>query len=88
MRNPLLPDIRAGRDSVAVRPMIPDDVCGMSAAQSLSGINKREARMTLHIIGNPVSPYVRKIFIALLTKSVAFDFDPITPFLAMTNLPR
>lgn len=36
--------------------------------------------MALHIIGNPVSPYVRKIFIALLTKSVSFDFDPITPF--------
>lgn len=36
--------------------------------------------MAVHIIGNPVSPFVRKIFIALLTKSVAFDFDPVTPF--------
>lgn len=36
--------------------------------------------MTLHIIGNPVSPYVRKTFFALHKKGVSFDFDPITPF--------
>lgn len=36
--------------------------------------------MTVHIIGNPVSPYVRKVFVALLKKGVAFDFDPIVPF--------
>ena len=36
--------------------------------------------MTVHIIGNPVSPYVRKVFVALLKKGAAFDFDPIVPF--------
>lgn len=33
--------------------------------------------MPIHVIGNPISPYVRKIFIALLLEGVEFDFDLI-----------
>lgn len=36
--------------------------------------------MTLHIIGNPVSPYVRKVMGAMMLKGLDFDMDPITPF--------
>lgn len=36
--------------------------------------------MTLHIIGNPVSPYVRKVLGAMMLKGLEFDMDPITPF--------
>lgn len=44
--------------------------------------------MTIHIIGNPVSPYVRKVFVALLKKGVAFDFDPIVPFFGNEEFDR
>lgn len=44
--------------------------------------------MTIHIIGNPVSPYVRKVFVALLKKGVAFDFDPIVPFFGNDEFER
>lgn len=33
------------------------------------------------IIGNYVSPYVRKVLVALETKGVPYEIDPITPFL-------
>lgn len=44
--------------------------------------------MPLHIIGNPVSPYVRKVFVALLKKGVSFDFDPIVPFFGNDEFER
>lgn len=34
------------------------------------------------IVGNPVSPYVRKVLAACAVKGVEVDIDPITPFLA------
>lgn len=44
--------------------------------------------MTVHIIGNPISPYVRKVFVALLKKGVTFDFDPIVPFFGNDEFER
>ncbi len=35
----------------------------------------------IRIIGNYVSPYVRKVLVALEMKGVAYEIDPITPFL-------
>ena len=34
------------------------------------------------VVGNPVSPYVRKVLAACAVKGVEVDIDPITPFLA------
>ncbi len=44
--------------------------------------------MTIHIIGSPVSPYVRKVMFCLAQKEVAFDFDPITPFFGNEEFDR
>jgi len=33
------------------------------------------------VVGNPVSPYVRKVLAACAVKGVAVEIDPITPFL-------
>ncbi|MDC0720288.1 glutathione S-transferase family protein [Nannocystis bainbridge] len=35
----------------------------------------------VHIVGNYVSPYVRKVLVALDLKGVAYTIDPIIPFL-------
>lgn len=35
----------------------------------------------VHIVGNHVSPYVRKVLVALELKGVAYTIDPIVPFL-------
>jgi len=35
----------------------------------------------LTIIGNYISPYVRKVLVCLDLKGVAYDIDPITPFI-------
>jgi glutathione S-transferase len=35
----------------------------------------------IQIIGSPISPYVKKVLVLLNMKGVAFEVDPITPFL-------
>jgi len=37
------------------------------------------------VIGNTVSPYVRKILVILTMKGIPFRIAPIVPFLAMTS---
>lgn len=32
------------------------------------------------VVGNPVSPYARKVFVALAMKGLAYEMDPIVPF--------
>ena len=44
--------------------------------------------MPLHIIGNPVSPYVRKVMAALIIKGINFEFDPIIPFFGNDEFER
>ena len=36
--------------------------------------------MALTLIGSPISPFVRKVNVALLEKAVDFEIDPVTPF--------
>ena len=36
--------------------------------------------MALTLIGSPVSPFVRKVNVALLEKAVDFENDPVSPF--------
>jgi len=36
--------------------------------------------MSLTLIGSPISPFVRKVNIVLLEKSLEFEIDPVSPF--------
>ncbi|WP_448661735.1 glutathione S-transferase family protein [Sphingomonas sp. CJ20] len=40
------------------------------------------------IVGNPVSPYARKVFVALALKGVAYEMDPIVPFFGNDDFTR
>ena len=42
----------------------------------------------LQIIGNPVSPYVRKVMEVLIIKGLDFEFDPIIPFFGNEEFER
>ena len=42
----------------------------------------------IRLIGNPVSPYVRKVMLALDAKALDYELDPITPFLGSAAFER
>ena len=42
----------------------------------------------LRIIGNHVSPYARKVFLALDHKRVEYEIDPIVPFFGGDEFTR
>jgi len=41
----------------------------------------------LRIIGSPLSRYVRKVLVFLDLKAIAYDLDPIVPFLDSSAAP-
>jgi glutathione S-transferase len=43
---------------------------------------------TMLIVGSPVSPYVRKVLVALALKGVDHEIDPITPFYGNDDFSR
>ena len=42
----------------------------------------------IHIIGSYLSPYVRKVLVALELKGLPYEIDPIVPFMGDENLLR
>ena len=42
----------------------------------------------VRIIGSFLSPYVRKVLVALTTKGVAYEIDPIVPFFGGDEFSR
>ena len=40
------------------------------------------------LYGAPVSPFVRKVMVALAEKGIAYEYEPVAPAIAPPEIPR
>src|SRR5262249_7037787 len=60
---------------------IPADARDPDRLQPLHRRGRARMREPVHIIGTYLSPYVRKVLVVLHLKGIAYDIDPIIPFM-------